>query len=419
MARELEKLSARTVATLKKPGRHSDGGGLYLTIANDGQTLRRRWVFLFRWKDNGNAKSRLVEMGLGAANAVTLAKARELAAECRADLAAGINPRDKRDAEREAQKGIPTFGQVADALIEAKEGGWRNAKHRQQWRNTLATYAAALRSKPVDEITTEDVLAALQPIWQAKPETASRVRGRIEAILDAARVRGHIPPNAANPARWRGHLDKLLPRPGKLSRGHHPAMPFAEVPAFMERLRARKGVASLLLEFIILTAARTGEARDARWSEIDLEAKVWTVPASRMKGHREHRVPLCDRAVEIAETLAKVKVSECVFPGNKHGKPLSNMAPDMLLRRMKADAYTTHGFRSSFRDWCGECTAFPREVAEAALAHAIGDKTESAYRRGDALAKRRTLMGAWAEYLSCPRRARDNVIALPGRADSR
>jgi integrase len=410
MARELDKLSARTVATLKKPGRHSDGGGLYLTISTDGRTLRRRWAFIFRWKHGVGAKSRLVEMGLGAANAVTLAKARELAAECRSALAAGINPRDRRDAEREAQKGIPTFGQVADELIASKEGGWRNAKHRQQWRNTLATYAAMLRPKPVDEITTEDVLAALQSIWQVKPETASRVRGRIEAVLDAARVREHIPPNTANPARWRGHLDKLLAKPKKLSRGHHPAMPFAEVPAFMERLRARRGVAALLLDFIILTTARTGEARDARWCEFDLKGKVWTVPAAKMKAGRDHRVPLCERAVEIVETLKKVAHSDFVFPGNKHGRPLSNMAPDMLLRRMKASQYTVHGFRSSFRDWAGEATTFPREIAEAALAHAIGDETERAYRRGDALAKRRKLMDAWASFVE-PKGA-SNVVSI-------
>jgi integrase len=413
MARELDKLSARTVATLKKPGRHSDGGGLYLTISKDSRTLRRRWAFMFRWKEGVDAKSRLVEMGLGAANAIGLAKARELAAECRADLAAGINPRDKRDAEREAQKGIPTFGQVADALIGAKENGWRNAKHRQQWRNTLATYAAVLRPKPVDEITTDDVLATLKPIWQAKPETASRVRGRIEGVLDAARARGHIPSNAANPARWRGHLDKLLAKPKKLSRGHHPAMPFAEVPAFIERLRARKGVAALLLEFIVLTAARTGEARGARFTEFDLEKKLWTVPGARMKGHREHRVPLCERAAVIVEELAKVRQGDLVFPGLKQGKPLSDMALGKLLSRMKVDAFTTHGFRSSFRDWCGESTTFPREVAEAALAHVVGDKTEAAYRRGDALAKRRKLMDAWGEYCTHPRAARDNVVNLP------
>jgi integrase len=381
-------------------------------ISKDSQTMRRRWVFLFRWKDGADAKSRLVEMGLGGVNAVTLAKARELAAECRFALAAGINPRDKRDAERESQKGIPTFGEVADALIEAKESGWRNAKHRQQWRNTLATYAAALRSKPADQITTEDVLSVLQPIWRTKPATASRVRGRIEAVLDAARARGHTPANAANPARWRGHLDKLLPPAEKLSRGHHPAMPFAEVPAFVERLRARQGVAAHLLEFIILTAARTGEARGARWSEFDLKAKLWIVPKDRMKSGREHRVPLCGRAVEIVEELAKVMHSDFVFPSNKLGKPLSNPALDRLLRRMKTGDITTHGFRSSFRDWCDEATNFPSEIAEAALAHAVGNETVRAYRRGDALAKRRALMEAWAEYLSCPRAARDNVIAL-------
>jgi integrase len=416
MARELNRLSARTVTTLKKPGRHSDGGGLYLAISKDGRTLRRRWTFLFRWKDTRATKSRLVEMGLGAANAVTLAKARELAAECRAALAAGINPRDKRDAERDAQKGIPTFGEVADALIEAKESGWRNAKHRQQWRNTLRDHASALGSKPVDEITTEDVLAALQPIWQTKPETASRVRGRIEAVLDAARVRGHIPPNAANPARWRGHLDKLLPRPKKLSRGHHPAMPFTEVPAFMERLRERQGVAALLLEFIILTAARSGEAGGARWSEIDLKTKVWSVPPSRMKGGREHRVPLCDRAVEIIEMLEKVRVSEFVFPGTKPGKPLSGMVPQMLLRRLEAGGIAVHGFRSAFADWSAERTNYPNHVVEKALAHIVADKVAAAYRRTDLFEARRELLNDWAAHCCHPRAALDNVVNLPVRS---
>jgi integrase len=355
-------------------------------------------------------------MGLGAANAVTLARARELAADCRADLARGINPRDKRDAAREAQKAVPSFGEIADALIASKEGSWRNAKHRQQWRNTLTAYAAALRSMPVDRISTEDVLAALQSIWQTKPETAARLRGRIEAVLDAARARGHIEASAANPARWRGHLDKLLPGARKLNRGHHAAMPFTKVASFIAELRARQGVAPHFLEFIILTAARTGEARGARFAEFDLEAKLWTVPASRMKGHREHRVPLCDRAVEILEELAKVRQSDLVFTGNERGQPLSATATGLLLRHLQAGDVTTHGFRSSFRDWAGECTSFPREVCEAALAHAIGDTTEAAYRRGDALTKRRKLMDAWAQYLSRPRAAHGNVISLPKSA---
>jgi hypothetical protein len=240
MARQVNKLSARAVATLTKPGRHSDGAGLYLAIDKDGDTLRRRWTFLFRWR------GKLTEMGLGGLSSVSLARARELAGDCRSDLADGVNPKEKRDRAREDAEGIPTFGTWAERHISAKEGGWRNAKHRQQWRNTLRDYAKTLTAKPVNEIDTADVVAVLQPIWQTKSETASRVRGRIEAVLDAARAAGHISANAANPARWRGHLDKLLAKRRKLTRGHHPAMPFTEVPAFLALLRARKAVAALV-----------------------------------------------------------------------------------------------------------------------------------------------------------------------------
>jgi integrase len=242
------------------------------------------------------------------------------------------------------------------------------------------------------------VLSVLRPIWQTKPETASRLRGRIEAVLDAARVRGHIPPNAANPARWRGHLDKLLPRARKLSRGHHPAMPFADVPGFVARLREREATAALALEFIILTASRSGEALGARWSEIDKHAKVWTVPAERMKRGVEHRVPLSPRAFEILEVMATATHGDLVFPAHKADRPLSNMACSMLLRRMCVEGVTVHGFRSSFRDWAGELTNFPRELAEAALSHVVGDEVERAYRRGDALARRRRAMDSWAAY---------------------
>jgi integrase len=396
MPREINKLSARAVATLKKPGRHSDGGGLYLAIDNDGETLRRRWAFLFRWG------GKLKEMGLGGASSVSLARARELATECRADIAEGVNPKEKRDKARASAEGVPTFGVWAEEFISAREKGWRNKKHRQQWRNTLRDHAAGIRDKPVSEIGTADVLGVLQPVWQTKPETASRIRGRIETILDAARVKHpqHILAGWANPARWRGHLDKLLTRRKKKDVRHHPAMPFVDVPAFVARLRERKAVSALMLEFIILTVARSSEAIEARWSEIDKKAKLWTVPGSRMKADRDHRVPLVSRAIEILEKMEKAKVDDFVFPGTKRGRPLSNMATDMLLRRMKADEFTTHGFRSSFRDWAGEVTSFPREVAEAALAHAVGDETELAYRRGDALAKRRKLMDAWAGYLA-------------------
>ena len=388
MARQINRLSSRRVASEIKPGRHSDGGGLYLVVDKGGA---KRWVFLFRWD------KRLKEMGLGGVNAVPLSKARELAAGCRAQLAAGLNPIAGR---RAAKAEIPTFGAFADAFVATKEVEWRNAKHKYQWRMTLTTYVKPLRAKLVSEITTEDVLSTLKPLWTTKSETASRLRGRIEAVLDAARVAGHR--TSENPARWRGHLDKLLPRPRKLSRGHHAAMPYGEAPAFVARLRERDAVAARALEFMILTAARSGEVLGMTWAELDLVAKLWVVPGARMKAGREHRVPLSDQALKIIEKVAPLRDGDNsdakVFPGHRRGRPLSNTATEMLLRRMEANV-TTHGFRSSFRDWAGDLTHFPREVAEAALAHTVGDETERAYRRGDALAKRRELMDAWADYL--------------------
>lgn len=236
-----------------------------------------------------------------------------------------------------------------------------------------------MRARPVNEIDTAAVLEVLQPLWTSIPETASRLRGRIETVLDAARARGLIGQHEANPARWRGHLDKLLPKRQKLTRGHHAAMPFADVPAFLAQLRERESVAALALEFTILTAARTSETLGAKWTEINLARKLWTVPAVRMKSGREHRVALSNRATAILEALAVAKTGEYVFPGQRLGKPLSRMAMEMILRRTKAHGVTVHGFRSSFRDWCGEVSTFPREVAEAALAHVAGDQTERAY----------------------------------------
>jgi len=371
-----------------EPGRNADGGGLYLVVDKGGA---KRWVFLFRWD------KKLKEMGLGGVIAVSLAKARELAAGCRAQLAVGVNPIAAR---RAVKTEIPTFGVFADAFVATKEVEWRNAKHQYQWRMTLTTYAKPLRPKLVSEITTEDVLSTLKPLWTIKSETASRLRGRIEAVLDAARAAGHRA--GENPARWRGHLDKLLPRPRKLARGHHAAMPYVEVPAFIARLRERAAVAARALEFTVLTAARSGEVLGMIWAEIDLDAKLWVVPGARMKAGREHRVPLSDEALKIIEDVAPLRVGnnshDYVFPGHRRGRPLSNTATEMLLRRMEVNV-TTHGFRSSFRDWAGDSTQFPREVAEAALAHTVGDETERAYRRGDALAKRRELMDAWAHYL--------------------
>ena len=274
---------------------------------------------------------------------------------------------------------------------------------------TLTTYCETIRQVPVDKVDTEGVLSVLKPIWNRAPETASRLRGRIEAVLDAAKAKGHIGRNEANPAQWRGHLDKLLPRPSKLTRGHHAAMPYADVPAFIAEIRRREATAAYALEFCILTAARSSETMKARWQEIDLEAKIWALPAERMKAGREHRVPLSTRAVAILVKMKEAAEGEFVFPGRKRERPLSNMALEMFLRRLQSK-YTTHGFRSSFRDWAGNETTFPRELAEHSLAHAIGDKAEQAYRRSDALARRRELMDAWAHY--CEGEAGANVVAL-------
>ena len=399
MGRVAKQLTARAVATIAEPGRHSDGEGLYLNVTSSGA---RSWLFM--WKRNGKRR----EMGLGSTSSVGLARARELASECRALVAAGRDPIETRNAAEKAKGGVPTFGAIADALIAAKESEWRNPKHRAQWRMTLTKYAGPLRSRPVNEIGTDAVLAVLKPLWQTKPETASRLRGRIEAVLDAAKAQRHR--SGENPAAWRGHLAHLLPKRGKLTRGHHAAMAYRDVPEFMGELRERDAIAALALEFCILTATRSGEVLGARWSEIDLEARVWTVPAGRMKAAREHRIPLSERAAAILEKLAKARTGELVFPGKRAGKPLSVMAMKMVLRRMKLDGVTVHGFRSAFRDWAGNETHFPREVAEAALAHVIGDKAEQAYRRGDALEKRRDLMSAWAEY--CESKGGSNVVRM-------
>jgi integrase len=364
MAKATNKLSARTVISISDPGRHSDGGGLYLQVTATGA---KSWLFMF--KRDGKRS----EVGLGSARDVTLADARQKAANARKIVDAGKNPLEERraaDAARRAQADKPSFGEVADSLIESIAPGFRNAKHLDQWRMTLGpTYCSSIRSKPVDAITTEDVLAVLEPIWVKKAETASRIRGRIERVLDAAKAKGLR--SGENPALWRGHLDSLLPKRQKLQRGHHAAMPYAEVPAFITSLRDSDGVTARALEFVILTAARSGEVREARWGEFDLKAKVWTVPAYRMKAGREHRVPLSGPA---AALLAGMKLPDSkgangdafVFPGARNAKPLSVMAFDMQMRRLDSD-YTVHGFRSAFRDWVGEETTFQREVAEAAL----------------------------------------------------
>lgn len=384
MARKLNKLTVKGAAALTTPGRHSDGGGLYLVIDAQGA---RRWCFLFRWR----GKTR--EMGLGSLNSVPLALAREMAANLRTSVAQGLDP----IAARKSKKADLPFGEFAERLIEDLKPEWRNPKTAPQWSQTIKVHASKLAGMRLDEITTDDVVSVLRPIWTKRPETASRLRGRIERVLDAARARGLR--SGENPARWRGHLAEVLPKRQKLSRGHHAALPYAKAPDFMEALRARSGISGLALQFVILTAARTGEVRFATWHEIDLKQKLWVIPATRMKSAREHRVPLSADAVAVLKT-AKVLASSSshVFPGHKEGVPISSGSMERVLDRMVVD-YTVHGFRSTFSDWASETTETPREIVEAALAHIVGSATERAYRRGDVLERRRRLMDDWALFL--------------------
>ena len=372
-------------------GSHGDGGGLTLEVDGKG---RKSWVW--RYRRNGRRR----EMGLGSAQEVTLLQARADRDRWRAVLNEGRDPIDVRAGQVAAQRAIPTFGEAADAYIKAHETGWRNPKHVDQWRMTLTEYAKPIRSKLVNEVTTQDVRGVLEPIWQTVPETAARLRGRIEVILDAARAAGHIPEDRLNPARWKGHLDKLLARRTKRSRGHFAAMPWKAVPAFVAGLRAEDSISALALEFAILAAARSGEVRFAKPGEFDLDAALWVVPADRMKAGRTHAVPLPSRAVEIVRRCtSELLGSPYVFPSTRKAKsPISDMTLTAYLRRRKLDV-TTHGFRSSFRDWVWEATEFPHDLAEAALAHGLDDQTEAAYRRGGALDRRRKLMEHWAAFL--------------------
>lgn len=393
-----------------KAGRHADGGGLYLLVKEGGA---RSWVFRYMI----DRRSR--DAGLGPAagpGMITLADARDLAEDHRKLVRSGIDPLEKRDrdtAEAEiaahaAKISAITFKQSAQAYLDAHGGSWRNAKHRQQWENTLSTYAyPVMGDLPVADVTTEHVMDVLEPIWKTKPETASRVRGRIELVLDSAKARGHR--QGENPARWRGHIAQILPARKKLTRGHHKAMPYADVPAFMEKLRQCEAIAALALEFAILTAARSGEVFGATWQEVDLKANSWTIPKTRMKAGKEHIVPLPPRAVEILEKLKPIG-SDYVFPGAKGGK-LSVMAMTMLLRRMKVDV-TVHGFRSSFRVWAAERTAFSHEVCEMALAHTIPGKAVTPYLRTSNIDKRRVLMEKWATYCGTPSASGSKVTPI-------
>ncbi len=383
MARALHKLSDLKVRSFKT-GRHSDGGGLYLRVSGSGG---KSWSFMY----NRHGERR--EMGLGPYPAISLAAARKLAMEHRETVASGRTP-SNRTVDDDIE---PTFAEVVEMFLGAMEDQWSNPKHRAQWRMTLGpAYCKPLLKMRVAEIALDDVLRVLKPHWTKKPETASRLRGRIERVLAFAKVRGWRA--GENPAQWRGNLDAILPPRAKLTRGHMAAMPYATLPEFVAQLRETKTVSAQALEFAILTGARSGEVLGAMWAEIDLDRALWVIPAHRMKARREHRVPLTGAVMAILSPLYEMRLSEYVFPGARAGRPMSDMTLTQLMRRMGETA-TVHGMRSALRDWAGDETAFPREVAEGALAHVVGNATERAYRRSDALEKRRALLEAWAGYL--------------------
>lgn len=388
--RAMSRLSALFVGRATEPGMYADGGGLYLQVSRSGT---KSWIF--RYSLNGRER----EMGLGPQHTVTLAEARMMAADARKLKLSGVDPIETRRADRHARQlesaRTITFAQASAGYIKANRSAWKNPKHAAQWEATLTTYAnPVLGHLPVALIDTGLVLKALEAIWSEKPETASRLRGRIEAVLDWATARGHRVGD--NPARWRGHLDKMLPARAKVRPvQHHAALPYRDLPDFMVALRSQGGISARALEFAILTAARTGEVIGATWDEVDLETLTWTVPRERMKAKREHRVFLSAGALAILLPLKEAKQSNFVFPGNRRNQPLSNMALLSTLKRMGRKDLTTHGFRSTFRDWAAEMTDYPSEVVEMALAHALSNKVEAAYRRGDLFEKRKHLMRDW------------------------
>lgn len=409
------RLTVRGVEAKLARGRYSDGDGLVLQVSRWGT---KAWVF--RYQRDGVER----HMGLGPVHTFSLVEARELARECRQLVKQGSDPIEMRKAKRqaallEATRSV-TFQVCAEKYVTDHKAGWRNEKHRAQWSSTLETYAyPIIGALSVASVDTALVLKCLEPIWKAKPETGKRLRGRIESILDSAAARGYR--SGENPARWRGHLDQLLPAPGKVRAVvHHPAMPWADLPGFMGELRTREETAARALELTVLTALRTGEVIGARWGEFELAQKVWTIPSARMKATRDHRVPLSRRALEILAAVARD--GDYVFAGRQPGEPLSNMAMLKTLERMARDDVTVHGFRSTFRDWAAESTNYPNHVVEMALAHVVGDKVEAAYRRGDLFEKRRRLMEEWARYCNRPAAATgqrrsalaENVVRIHG-----
>ena len=425
MPKKAKELSALAVSKLKTEGRYAVGGadGLHLRIAG----ASRAWVLRLAVGTRTDAKGKAVvhrrDIGLGSYPEVSLSEAREKARELRKQVRDGIDPIEERNATKlraklEAAK-TKTFEECANAYIEANRAGWKNEKHVQQWQNTLATYAfPKIGQLPVAAIDTGLILNVLQQetgedkaqLWHAKTETASRLRGRLESILDWAAFRGYR--EGENPARWKGHLEHELPARSKVQKvEHHAALPYAELGAFMVELRKREGLSARALEFAILTAARSGEVRGATWAEIDLPGRIWTVPAERMKAGKEHRVPLSDEVVKLLEALPRIVGNDYVFPAPRGGQ-LSDMALTAVLRRMEHGGLTQHGFRSTFRDWAGETTAYPREVCEHALAHKLADGVEAAYQRGDLLAKRARLMADWARYCGTVQGNAENVVAM-------
>lgn len=411
------KLSARTVETERSLGYHADAQqpGLYLQVTEGASGITKSWVYRFTSPHTATRR----EMGLGPVALRPLADARALAAQYSKLVLDGFDPveeRRKATLQRRLERGnVITFDDAAKQCIAAKAPEWRNEKHAQQWTNTLATYASpVIGSLPVSSIDTAQVMRVLEPIWISKTETATRVRQRIEKVIDWAKASGYF--KGDNPARLEGNLRELLPRSSKTKKvRHHPAVPFREIGAFMGKLREHKGVSALGLEFLISTATRTKEVTEAPWEEIDLDGKVWVIPANRMKAQREHRVPLNKRALQILREMLKARQGNFIFPGQRSGVDagLSNAAFLALMKDMDGYAqYVPHGFRSSFRDWAAENTSYPNETVEICLAHAIKNQTEAAYRRGDQLEKRAQLMADWGAYLELPSAKSGKVIPL-------
>lgn len=398
MARKAAGLSALAVKNMKTPGLYADGGGLYLQVTPTGA---RTWIYRFV---SPTTKKRR-DMGLGAAADISLADARERASDARRLVANGADPIEVKRAQKieltPTPTSAPTFKAIAKSYVEANSSKWKSAKHAAQWESTLERYAyPSMGDTPVDDIGIEAVLKVLEPIWSTKTETASRLRGRIEAVLDAARVKGHR--SGPNPAAWGGNLQHLLPSPDSIAPvEHHAAMPYADLPEFWPKLQAHDGMGARALELCILTATRTGEVLGAQWGEVDFDNRMWIIPGARMKAGKEHRVPLSAPALSLLRKMEAIRKHDFIFPGQRPNKGLSGMAMEMAMRRMKIK-YTPHGFRSTFRDWVAEETDFPNEVAEMALAHKVSDKVEAAYRRGDLLEKRRAMAESWASFVTTP-----------------